>query len=199
MRCLILRRLAAVLALIAAAVLGGCGHMPVTSMVKLAQVDLKTTDPEKLRVAIKLPRALKPRPDGTVLRIAVKLTSGEEESRDFTLSVVAGDEVAALAGESDAGSEMFAFAIAKNDVAQLRIFRTALLQRQKSGSHGSVTISVRPDVCRNAPLTGGSVLFTTYLKTAETGSYVVLARDVDLRTFDPNRVLVALIPACERI
>jgi hypothetical protein len=173
--------------------------MPVTSMVKLAQVDFQTTDPEKLRVAVKLPRALRPRADGTVMRIAVKLASGEQEARDFVLSATTGDEVAVLAGESDAGSELFAFAIAKNDVAQLRIFRTALLQRKRSGSGGSLTISVRPDVCRNEPLPGGPLLFTTYLKTAETGDYVPLARDVDLRTFDPNRDLAALIPACEKI
>jgi hypothetical protein len=196
MRCLVLRRPAAALALVAAAVLAGCGHMPVTSMVKLAQIDFQTTDPEKLRVAVKLPRALKPRAEGTVLRIAVKLASGEEEARDFTLAVATDDEVAVLAAESDARSEMFAFAIAKNDVAQLRIFRTALLQRKKSGSGGSLTISVRPDVCRNEQLPRGSLLFTTYLKTAETGSYVPLARDVDLRTFDPNRDLAASIPAC---
>ena len=30
----------------------GCGHMPVTSMVKLARVDFQTTDLDKLRVAV---------------------------------------------------------------------------------------------------------------------------------------------------
>ncbi|WP_137043934.1 hypothetical protein [Pseudolabrys sp. FHR47] len=199
MRCLVLRRPAAALALVAAVVLAGCGHMPVTSMVKLSQIDFQTTDPEKLRVAVKLPRALKARADGTVMRIVVKLTNGDEEARDFALSAATDDEVAALATEGDAGSEMFAFAIAKNDIAQLRIFRTGLLQRKKSGSGGSLTISVRPNVCRNESLAGGPVLFTTYLKTAETDSYVPLARDVDLRTFDTNRDLAALIPACEKI
>lgn len=65
-------------------VVGGCSHMPVTSMIKLAQIDFETTDPEKLRAAVKLPRPLKARPEGTVLRIAVKLASGEEESRDLS-------------------------------------------------------------------------------------------------------------------
>lgn len=102
----------------------------------------------------------------------------------------------ALASESDARSELFAFAIAKKDLAQLRIFRTTLMQKKKSGSGGSLSIFVRPDVCRTEALPGGALLFTTYLKTEETGSYVPLARDVDLRTIDQNRDVAALIPAC---
>ena len=43
--------------------LAGCGHMPVTSMVRLARVDFQTTDPEKLRVAVRLPKALRARAD----------------------------------------------------------------------------------------------------------------------------------------
>jgi hypothetical protein len=174
----------------------GCGHMPVTSMVKLAQVDFQTTDPEKLRVAVKLPQALKARADATVLRIAVKLANGAEEARDFALAETTATERAALAGEAEAGTELVAFSLAKNDIAQLRMFRAALMQRQKGGSGGSLTISVRPDACRTAPLPDGPVLFSTYLKTAETNGYVTLARDVDLRRLDPDQDLAAKVPAC---
>ena len=171
----------------------GCGHMPVTSMARLAQVDLQTTDPERLRVAVKLPRILKTR-DGTVLRIAVKLANGEEEACDFALRTV--NERDTLSGEAEEGAELSAFALAPRDVAELRRFRAALMRRQKSGAGGSLTISVRPDACRTEPLPNGPVLFSTYLRTAETSSYVPLARNVDLRRLDPNRDLAALIPAC---
>ena len=40
--------------------LAGCGHMPVTSMVKLARVDFVATDPAGLRAAVKLPRTIRP-------------------------------------------------------------------------------------------------------------------------------------------
>ena len=59
-----------------------------------------------------------------------------------------------------------------------------------------LTIAVRPDACRTAPLPDGPVLFTTWLKTAETGGYVALARDVDLRTIDGGQDIAARIPAC---
>src|SRR5215510_6352739 len=68
-----------------AVALSGCGHMPVTSMVKLARVDFETSDPAQLRAAIKLPRILRPRPNGVALRIAVRVGSSPEEARDFML------------------------------------------------------------------------------------------------------------------
>jgi hypothetical protein len=174
--------------------LAGCGHVPVTSMVRLARIDFETTDPERLRVAVKLPQALKARAEGTVLRITVRLASGAEESRDFSLREV--DEREALAGEAEAGAEIATFAVATRDVAELRLFRAALIQKQKGGSGGALTIKVKPDACRTEPLPNGPVLFSTYLKTAETNGYVPLTRDVDLRRVDPNQDLAAKIPEC---
>jgi hypothetical protein len=165
----------------------GCGHMPVTSMVRLARIDFQTTDPERLRVAVTLPRMLKARAAGTLLRITVKLANGVEEAREFALREVS---------EADAESGAQTFALAAADVARLHAFRAALIQKQKGGSGGALTIAVRPDACRTAPLPDGPVLFTSWLKTAETGGYVALARDVDLRTLDGGQDIAARIPAC---
>lgn len=178
-------------------ILTGCGHVPVTSMVKLARIDFQTTDPARLRVAVRVPRALKPRAEGTVLRIAVGLANGSEESRDFALREV--NETAELADEVEQGSEIATFAIAEKEIVDVRMFRAALIQQQKGKSGGGIKISIRPDACRLEPLPAGPVVFTTYLKTAETGTYVPLARDVDLRTLDPNRDLAALIPPCGKV
>ena len=193
---LLLRHAAKLLAGFAFLAAAGCGHMPVSSMVKLARIDFQTTDPERLRFAVKLPQALKARAEGTVLRITVRLATRTEESRDFSLREV--DERDALAAEAEAGTEIATFAIATRDAAELRLFRAALIQKQKGGSGGALTIAVKPEACRTAPLPSGPVMFSTYLKTAETNGYVPLARDVDLRRVDPNQDLAAKIPACGR-
>jgi len=175
-------------------VLAGCGHMPVTSMIKLAGIDFQSTDLDRLRIAVKLPRALKARAAGTVLRVTVRLANGTEESRDFSLRDV--NEADALASEAEQGNRIFTFAIAVRDVAQLHMFRAALIQKQKGGSGGAITIAVRPDACHIEPLPSGPVVFSTYLKTAETDGYVPLARDVDLRRVDSGQDLAAKAPAC---
>lgn len=171
----------------------GCSHMPVTSMVKLARIDFETTDPAQLRAAIKLPRTLRPQPNGVLLRIAVRVGRAPEEARDFMLREL--PESGELVREASAGSHVFAYRIDDSDLARLRAFRGELIAKKSSGQKGSISISVRPQACKVGELAEGPVFFTTYLRTAETKDYVPLARDVDLRSIVPDAA-VAGIPRC---
>src|SRR5215510_11843736 len=92
-----------------AVALSGCGHMPVTSMVKLARVDFETSDPAQLRAAIKLPRELRTRPNGVSLRIAVRVGRAPEEARDFLLRELPAPSE--LAREASADSHVAAYRI----------------------------------------------------------------------------------------
>ena len=66
------------------------------------------------------------------------------------------------------------------EAARVSAVRESLKRKQAaSGSRGG-SITVRPEVCRTGEIAAGPVLFTTYLRTGETGGYVPLARDVDL-------------------
>ncbi|MBI5319582.1 hypothetical protein [Bradyrhizobium sp.] len=174
--------------------LAGCGHMPVTSMVKLARVDFETSDPAQLRAAIKLPRALRPRPNGVSLRIAVRVGRAPEEARDFVLRELPAPSE--LAREAGADSHVFAYRIDEADLPRLTAFRTELIAKKSSGERGSISISVQPQACRASELPDGPVHLTSYLRTAETGAYVTLARDVDLRTLAPEHAIVDKIPRC---
>ena len=174
--------------------MSGCSHMPVTSMVKLARVDFETSDPAQLRAAIKLPRTLRPQPNGVALRVAVQVGRAPEEARDFMLREL--PEPAELAREAGADSQIFAYRIDDNDLARLAAFRAELIAKKSSGQKGSISISVRPQACKAGELPDGAIYFTTYLRTAETKDYVALARDVDLRSIVPNAAVVAEIPRC---
>ena len=174
--------------------MAGCSHMPVTSMVKLARVDFETSDPVQPRAAIKLPRTLRPRPNGVALRIAVQVGRAPEEARDFMLREL--PEPAELRREAGADSHIFAYRIDDSDLARLVAFRAELIAKKSSGQKGSISISVRPQACKAGELPDGAIYFTTYLRTAETKDYVALARDVDLRSIVPNAAVVAEIPRC---
>jgi hypothetical protein len=172
----------------------GCGHMPATSLIRLARVDFETTDPAQLRAAVKLPRALRPLPHGVVLRIAVTVGRSPEETRDFLLREL--PEPSALVSEAGADGQIFAYRLEDADVARLLAFRAELIARKSTGKGGAISISVKPDVCKAADLPDGPIVFTTYLRTAETVDYVTLARDVDLREIAPGRAIVEEIPRC---
>jgi hypothetical protein len=173
--------------------------MPVTSMVKLARVDFAATEPALLRAAVKLPRAIRSRPQGVALRIGVRLAAGHEEFQDFLLREASdAGEMAALKDESDADTHVFAFRLEPAEAQRLAAFRDGLkkTQAERAGRGGALTIAIRPDACRTGDLPAGPVRATTYLRTAEMGAYVPLARDVDLRTVMTGRDVAAEIPGC---
>lgn len=161
--------------------LTACGHMPVTSMVKLARIDFTTVDPAELRVAVKLPQNVRPQRDGVRLRIAVK-TGGAEQAEEFVLRDVNDlGELMALRAEVEAGTAVYAFRLAPDDLARVRAFRAAALQRRSAGGGGSLTLGVSAQGCRIAAVADKPIYLTTYLKTAPGAGYIPLMRDVDLR------------------
>jgi len=193
------RRWAKALLALAFCAVAGCSHMPVTSMVKLARVDFANTDPAQFRAAVKLPRSLKLRAQGVALRIGVKISGGHEEFQDFMLREVSDPgDVLVLNKELDANTHIFAYRLDPGEVDRLVAFRDALKKKQEASGRrgGSITISIRPDACRRGDLPASPVYVTTYVQTAETGGYIPLARDVDLRTASPGRDAAAEIPPC---
>ena len=171
--------------------LAGCGHMPLTSLVTLAKIDFETSDPAQLRAAIKLPVALQPR--GVVLRIAVTVGRTGEQTRDFVLREI--PIPAELTREASADTHIFAYRLDDTELSRLAAFRAELLAGRSKGQNGSISISVLPRACAMAELQG-PIIFTTYLRTAETVRYVTLARDVDLRRLLPRRDVAIEIPPC---
>jgi hypothetical protein len=67
-----------VMVLSAALAFAGCGTIPLASLPALSRIDIATTDPAVLRVAVRLPGAVKPRPGGVTMD-AVMRESGAAE------------------------------------------------------------------------------------------------------------------------
>lgn len=174
---------------------GGCTTMPVASMVKLARTDFTTVDPAALRVAVKLPEGIRPRPNGVRLKLTTTI-DGATETREFVLADPADPgEFVSLRGEVSKGTAVHAFRLAPADVAKMTEFRAAQLARKAAGGRGSLGLGVAADGCRTGALPS-KVLLTTYLRTEPDGAFFPLMRDVDLRDAMPGRDLAAEIPPC---
>lgn len=176
-----------------AVALGGCGHVPVASMIELAKIDFATTDFAELRAAATLPPPLAPLPGQTRLKLAVAFQDGEREERVFVLREVTDPAERAQVARLGAGTT--AFRLDPADAEKLAAARTEIKQRKAEGRRGSVTLSVEPAACRTAKLPAGELPVSTYLRTAETGSYVALTRRADLKALiGPDKI--AEIPPC---
>ena len=183
---------------VAVLLLGACGHVPVLSMLKLARIDFKTTDPARLRIAVKLPSSIKPQRDKLRLRVTVQLPGNPDSTQDFVLSEISDPaELAMLRKEVDADAHVFAYRLDTSEANKLAAFREDLLRKKQEGTRGGgLKIDVVPEACRSGAVAVGEVPFTTYLRTPETGGYLTLTEDVDMRTVVPGRDLVSEMPAC---
>jgi hypothetical protein len=174
--------------------LAGCAAMPVTSMVKLARTDFTTVDPASLRVALKLPEGVRPRPRGVRLRLTGTV-DGAKETQEFVLADLADPgEFVSLRGEVSKGTAVYAFRLEPADVPRLVAWRADLLARKARGGHGSLTLGVAADGCRTGPLPA-TILLTTYLRTEPGGDFFPLARDIDLRKV-AGQAVAAELPPC---
>jgi hypothetical protein len=173
--------------------LGGCGHVPMASMIELAKIDFATTDFAELRAAATLPPPLAPKVGQTRLKLAVAFKDGEREERVFVLREVTDPVERAQVARLGAGTT--AFRLDPADAARLAEARSEIAKRKAEGRRGSVTLSVEPGACRTAKLPAGALPVSTYLRTAETASYVALTRDADLNALiGPDKI--AEIPPC---
>jgi hypothetical protein len=186
-------RLSVLWAALVCVALGGCGNVPVTSLIKLARVNLETSDPAQVRAAVLLPQVLRPR--SVVLRISVRVGNAAEQTRDFALREL--PVPPELAREAGGNTHIHAYRMEDADLARLTAFRSELIARKRAGQGGNVSIAVEPHACKTADLPDGPLYFTAYLRTVETVDYVVLARDVDLRSVMPERTIPEDIPRCD--
>jgi hypothetical protein len=165
--------------------------MPVSSMLALRKVDF-TTNPARLRAAIKAPAGL--RPQDPRLTFVVQLNDGTRHERSFLLAQA--EESAASAGVDVKPPErLHIYRFGVSDLARIAALRDEIPQLKERGKGGRVVITVASKACREADLPSGPLLVTTYVKTAETPDYVVLLRDLDLRKLT-NEQAIDQVPPC---
>jgi hypothetical protein len=165
--------------------LGACGHVPLTSMVKLRAFDLKTTDPEQLMVAVRHPDWIRIPQGGAVMVIEERRApEGPVVQRDEIVfeQIEGADEPAGLAPERRSGTTLSVFAVTPEDADRVRSVQRRLGARRSQGSSrasGSLSVSVKG--CRVGPVPEGPVPVSTFLAAAEFDGFVPLLRDFDLK------------------
>lgn len=188
--------------LLLAGLLAGCGHVPLTSLPKLAKIDVRTTDLAQLRAGISLPADIRPLPGGVTMTITALPKDGGRHERKAVLEEVRdAAELASLPVLAAPGRRFTLFRLSAADVARLGAFREEMFAGpQQSGNRGSLSLGA-DKACRLGDLSAEPVTMTGYLRTSETQDYVLLMRDFDLteavRAIDPKVDLATAIPPCD--
>lgn len=184
-----------------ASLLAGCGHVPLLSLPKLMKIDFETTALHELRAAVLVPEQIKPAPKGVTMTVTVVPATGGKHERNYALELITDPvELTQLPPQVPGKTRLLAYRLNQRDAAQLDAFRQEMqAMRQQSGQKGKGAIGISANkMCQTGPLPGGPLHMTSYLKTSETGEYVVAASNVDLREMATSHKidLATAIPPC---
>lgn len=170
--------------LLAAVLLAGCSHVPLTSLAALRPVDPLTTDPARLFAAVRHPIALRARPGDVRLSLVAERTGGvDRRALDIALEMVPPDAVGVpKAPEAGTGEVVDVFRVPPADVARLVAFRAEILEakrRDPDGIHGRLTVSA--GACHDArvPLPARLVI-DTFLSADGAPDFVPVVVGYDL-------------------
>ncbi|MGL4976228.1 MAG: hypothetical protein ACRC56_13095 [Bosea sp. (in: a-proteobacteria)] len=160
-----------------------------------------TTSLQDLRAAVLIPAQIRPAPKGVTLTVVSMPANGGRHERVFALEPVTDPTDLSRLPTHDAGkTRLMAYRLAPRDSAQLDVFRQEMQQIAKqNGRKNKGSISISADkICHTDSLPQGPLHMTSYLKTSETGDYVVLTKDVDLRDMAARHKidLGTAIPPC---
>jgi hypothetical protein len=182
------------------AVLANCATIPVTSIYKLRNFDLATTDVSRLRVAVQIPQSIRIRPAGVTMVVAARLENGSLNQQEaFVL-----EELDRLTGSAEQPpkpakwTQVAAYRLKSADADRITAFREKIAQlKQRHGDEVKGSISIGVDSCARTLIADGPVLITTWIKSEETAEYVVLNRDLDLRRESEKAGQVLEIKPCQ--
>src|SRR5262249_440917 len=157
----------------AAVPFAACSHVPLGSILPLARIKFGTTNIARTRAAVKLPDSLRPRAGGVRMTVIMGLSGEPPQSQKFDLVEPHDPEdQATLAAFASGGSVVYAYRLARDDVARLERIRADMIERaaalkQEGKSPGSnLTIKIgAEEFCHTRDLGSEPLLTTTYIKT----------------------------------
>lgn len=193
-------RLPALLLPLAALVIAGCMHVPLSTIARLWSFDVATADPTVIRVAVRVPDHIAPREGGVRLDVSVALPAprGTIRKSYVLVEVTEAEERARIAHFGRPGYRLAAYRLSAVDAAHVRTLQMdAKLSHDRTGSRARGNLGVAADACRLGPLTDAPLLSSTFLLVEPKQGYLVLLDDVDLRSELGHAPLLSNIPPCK--
>lgn len=174
----------ALVSILLAVSLAGCGHMPVSTIVQLRKFDFASFDPAPVRIAVRLSDQVEPRKGSALFRMTLTMVGRQPETtrHEFVLEPVpvAAEPALETFRQKNQAIHVFRFSVA--DGERIRAIQREVNElRVKSAGKGRLQIDVASKACRKGALPQGPLLSSTLIRTDADGPFLVLLRDVDLR------------------
>ena len=187
-------RLAAVLVFM---FLAGCGSVPVSSIYKLRNLDIKTTNLAKFYAAVRIPQSLAIREQGVKIALGFKSEAAEIKfTEHIVMQKIDGVPSQALKDAKKSGYQIYIFKLTDQDAQKMRVVRSRITRLRKEHEDGTGSLSIDVKTCKRGSIPVGPLLLSTYLRSAELDDFVVLINDADIRKLGKLEKDIEEVPIC---
>ncbi len=177
--------------------LAGCGTMPVSSIYKLRNFDIKTTSLAKFYAAVRIPQSLAIREQGVKIDLGFKSEKAELQfTEHIIMQQIDSLPSPVLKGAQKSGFKIYIFKLNDKDAQKMRAVRSRITRLRKEHDDGVGSLAIDVETCKRGALPEGPLFLSTYLKSAELNDFVVLVNNADIKKIDDVEESLNTIPLC---
>jgi hypothetical protein len=177
-----------------------CTSVPISSMYSLSKIDPMKTDPEQIRVAIRVDESVNASHSSASIVMAYKVEDGSlNEEHTFNVQLNSAQTLTPkLLKGMEPGEKVTVMSLTPEDARIMRDFQTRLFQYKadKIKGEGSFSLNVGK-LCLEEELPEDSVSLTLFLKTEYNEDYIVFIRTQLSDLFAKTDSEIDKLPFCE--
>jgi len=181
-----------------------CTGVPITSMYSLSKIDPMKTDPEQIRVAIRVHESVNAAHGSAQITIGFKAEDGSiDEEHEFDVILTTTQTLTPkLTRGLLPGEQVTVMSLSKDDARTMRDFQQRLYERKAAGGNdnGGGSFGLRlQDLCLDKALPDGDIPLTLFLKTESHDDYIVFFKTELHDLFSDSDSDIDALPFCEEI
>jgi hypothetical protein len=179
-----------------------CTAVPISSMYSLSKIDPMQTDPEQIRVAIRVNESVNASRGSAQITMAYKAEDGSiDEEHEFDVQLTAAQTLTPkLTRGLLPGEQVTVMSLSPQDARTMRDLQQRLFKYQAADGDGDGSFNLRlGDLCLDKALPDGDIPLTLFLKTESDEDYIVFIKTELHDLFSDTDSDIDALPFCEEM
>lgn len=181
-----------------------CTGVPISSMYSLSKIDPMKTDPEQIRVAIRVDDSVNAAHGSAQISMGYKAEDGSiDEEHEFDVILTTTQTLTPILTRGLLpGEQVTVMSLSKDDARTMRDFQQRIYKHKAAGDDGdddaSFGLHLR-DLCLDKALPDGDIPLTLFLKTESHEDYIVFFKTELHDLFSDTDSDIDALPFCEEM
>jgi len=177
-----------------------CTSVPISSMYSLSKIDPMKTDPEQIRVAIRVNESVNAAHGSAQITIGYKAEDGSiDEEHEFDVQLTSAQTLtSSLTRGMLPGEKVTVMSLSPTDARTMKELQQRLYKYKAMDGDGDGSFGLRlQELCLDKELPDGDIPLTLFLKTENHEDYIVFIKTELHDLFSDTDSDIAAVPFCE--